>query len=343
MGISIRRCAAFASIAALLAVLPSAATKAADYFAGKRITINVGLPAGGGFDLYARLLAHHWPRHIPGNPSMIVVNRPGAGSVLAANYVYSVAVKDGTQLAMTLDVTPIFQLLDVSGVKFDVAKMGWIGNMTSLTGLIVAWHTSPATTMEDVRKREIIVGTTGGRQGQAFIFASMMKAFAGAKFKIVGGYGGSASLDPALERGEIHARSVSWNSYMISKPDWIAKKLVIPMVQIGLKKDPNLPHVPMVTEFATSEEGRKVLELVSATSGFSRAVWGPPGMPKEALDILRKSFDATLNDPAVRADAEKRKFYLDPMTGAEVEALAEKMQTAPAAVVKAAKSAIDGG
>jgi tripartite-type tricarboxylate transporter receptor subunit TctC len=117
---------------------------------------------------------------------------------------------------------------------------------------------------------------------------------------------------------------------------------VIPLVQIGLKKDPNLPNVPMVTEFATSEEGRKVLELVSTTTAFSRAIWGPPEMPKEAFDILRKSFDATMNDPAVRADAAKRKFYLDPMTGAEVEAQAKKLQAAPAGVVRAAKAALQG-
>jgi tripartite-type tricarboxylate transporter receptor subunit TctC len=342
MNTSVRRRAAFISFAGLLAVLPPAAATAADYFDGKRISITVGLPAGGGFDLYARLLAHHWPSHIPGKPGVIVLNRPGAGSVTAANYVYSVAVKDGTQLAMTLDVTPIFQLLGVSGVKYDVGKIGWVGNMTSLTGLIVTWHSAPATTMEAVRKQEIIVGTTGGKQGQAYIYASMMKAFTGAKFRIVGGYGGSASLDPALERGEIHGRSVSWNSYVISKPDWIANRKVIPLVQIGLKKDPNLPHTPMVTEFATSEEGRKVLELVSTTSGFSRAIWGPPGMPREALEILRKSFDATMNDPRVRADATKRKFYLDPMTGVEVEALAKKMQTAPEAVVNLAKTALQG-
>jgi tripartite-type tricarboxylate transporter receptor subunit TctC len=212
--------------------------------------------------------------------------------------------------------------------------------MTSLTGLISTWHTAPATTMEEIRKKEIIIGTTGGKQGQAYIYAAMMKAFTGAKFRIIGGYAGSSSLNPALERGEIHGRSNSWNSYMISHPDWISGKKIIPLVQIGLKKDPNLPNVPMVTEFATSDQGRKVLELISTTSAFSRAVWGPPEMPKEALAILRKSFDATMNDPAVRADAEKRKFYLDPMTGAEVEAEAVRLQSAPADVVKAAKAAL---
>lgn len=337
---SIRRRAAFTVLSGLLAALSCAPSSAADYYEGKQIAIAVGLPAGGGFDLYARLLAHHWQRHIPGNPNIIVLNRPGAGSVKAANYVYTVAAADGTQLAMTLDVTPIFQLLDVSGVKYDVAKMGWIGNMTSLTGHIVVWHTAPATSVAEIRKKEIIIGTTGGKQGQAYIFAAMMKAFTGAKLQIIGGYGGSSSLDPALERGEIHGRSVSWNSYMISKPHWLKEKKVIPLVQIGLKKDPNLPNVPMITELATSEEGRKVLELISTTSAFSRAVWGPPSMPKEAIGILRKSFDATMSDPEVLADAAKRKFHIDPMTGAEVEAQAEKLQAAPASVVKAAKAAL---
>lgn len=315
---------------------------AADYFADKRITINVGLPPGGGYDIYARFLAHHWARHIPGNPSIIVFNRPGAGSVVAANYVYSVAPKDGTHLATTLNVTPVFQVLGVSGVKYDVSKMNWIGNMVNLTGLMVVWHTAPAKTMEEVRRKELIVGTTGGKQGEAFIYAVMMKAFAGAKLKIVGGYQGTEALDPALERGEIQGRSVAWNSYMISRPDWIEKKLVLPLVQVGLKKDRNLPDTPLLTDYATSEDGRKVLELISSTSAFSRAFWGPPEMPKEALDILRKSFDATMNDPVFRADAAKRKFEIDPLTGEQVERLAKKVLAIPPSVVKTAQSALDG-
>lgn len=341
MMISTWRHVLVAAIPCALVAASGPDAQAADYFAERRITINVGLPAGGGYDLYARLLAHHWPRHIPGNPTVIIQNRPGAGSVTAANYVYSVAVKDGTQLAMTLNVTPVFQVFGVSGVRYDISKMKWLGNMTGFTGLMVAWHTAPATTMETVREREIIVGTTGGKQGEAYIYATMMKAFTGAKLKIVGGYGGSAALDPALERGEIHARSVTWNSYVISKPDWIANKWVIPIVQVGLKKDPALPHIPLITEYATSEDGRKVLELISSTSSFSRAFWGPPEMPKEALDILRASFDATMNDPVFRADATKRKFEIDPETGPQVEAVARKVLDIPPSVVAAARAALD--
>lgn len=337
---SARHRTTFAALTGLLATLPCTAAPAADLFAGKQITITVGLPTGGGFDIYTRLLARHWSRHVPGKPTVLVVNRPGAGSVLAANFVYKVAAADGTQLAMTLDVTPLFQLLGVSGVEYDVAKISWVGNMTSLTNHMVVWHTAPATSMQALRDKEIIVGTTGGTQGQAYLFAIMMKAFTGAKLKIIGGYAGSALLDPALERGEIHGRSVSWNSYMISKPHWIADKKVIPIVQIGLKKDPNLPDVPMITEFGTSDEGRQALDLLSSTSAFSRAVWGPPGIPAEALAILRKSFDAAMKDPELLAEAAKLKFDIDPMTGAELEAQARKLQAAPASVVKAARAAV---
>ena len=337
---SIRCFATLAALSGLLVALPSATSSAAERFAGKQISLTVGLPAGGGFDLYARLLARYWHRHIPGKPNIIVLNRPGAGSVVAANYVYKLGTPDGTQLAMTLDVTPLFQLLGVSGVEYDVSKVAWIGNMTSLTNHLVAWHTAPATSMNAVRQKEIIVGTTGGKQGQAYIFAAMMKAFTGAKLRIIGGYAGSSLLDPALERGEIHGRSISWNSYVISKPHWIAQKKVIPLVQIGLKKDPNLPNVPMLTEFASSAEGKEVLELLSTTSAFSRAVWGPPGMPAEAVAILRNSFDATMKDPEFLTEAAKLKFSIDPMTGAEVEAQAKKLQAAPAGIVKLARAAL---
>jgi tripartite-type tricarboxylate transporter receptor subunit TctC len=317
------------------------AVRAEDYFAGKMITVNVGLPPGGGYDIYARHMIHYWRDHIPGKPTMIVQNRPGAGSVLAANYVYSVAPKDGTHLALTLNVTPVFQVFGVSGVRYDIGKIAWIGNMVNLSGLLVVWHTSPAKTMEEVRQREIIVGTTGGKQGEAFIYAVMMKAFTGAKFKIAGGYGGTAALDPAMERGEIHGRSAAWNSYIISRPDWIENKRIIPLVQVGLKKDKDLPHVPLVTEFATSEDGRKVLELISSAGAFTRAFWGPPEMPKEALDILRSSFDATLKDPKFLADSQKRKFEIDPNSGAEVEAIAKKMLMVPKQVVDTAKAALE--
>lgn len=335
-----RRGATLAALAGLLATVPGNASSAADPFAGKQIQLTVGFPAGGGFDLYSRLLARHWHRHIPGKPNVIVLNRPGAGSVLAANYVYKVAAADGTQLAMTVDVTPLFQLFGVTGVEYDVARITWIGNMTSLTNHIVVWHTAPATSMKEAREKEVLIGTTGGRQGQAYIFATMMKAFTGAKLRIIGGYAGTALLDPAIERGEIHGRSISWNSYLISKPYWIAEKKVIPIVQIGLKKEPSLPDVPMITEFATSPEGRQVLDLMSTTSAFSRAIWGPPGIPAETTAILRKSFDAAMKDPELLAEAAKLQFVIDPMTGAEVEAQARKLQSAPAAVVEAARAAL---
>lgn len=333
----------YAFAAGLLAaglVVQSGTAPAEDYFAGKTITINVGLPPGGGYDLYARLLAQFWGRHIPGHPNIIVQNRPGAGSVRAANYVYDVASKDGTQLALTLNVTPIFQVLGVSGVKYDVRKMNWIGNMVNLPGLMVVWHTAPAKTMAEVRKKQLIVGTTGGKQGEAYIYAKMMKAFTGSKLKIIGGYQGSQALNPALERGEIQGRALSWNSLMISKPDWIRKKLVLPLVQVALKKDPHLPNVPLLVDFATSKDARKVLELISSTATFSRAVWGPPGMDPKIVAMLRKAFDDTMKDPAYIADATKRKFEVSPDSGAEVQAVADKMLSLPPHVVKIAREAM---
>jgi tripartite-type tricarboxylate transporter receptor subunit TctC len=332
-----------ALIAGLLAAglfLQPGVAPAEDYFAGKLITINVGLPAGGGYDLYTRLLAQFWGKHIPGHPDIIVQNRPGAGSVRAANYVYEVAAKDGTQLALTLNVTAVFQALHVSGVKYDVRKVNWIGNMVNLRGLMVVWHTAPAKTMEEVRKKQLIVGTTGGKQGEAFIYATMMKAFTGSKLKIIGGYQGSSALDPALERGEIQARSVSWTSLLISKPDWIKKKLILPLVQVSLTKDPHLPNTPLLIDYATSDDARKVIELISSTSSFSRAVWGPPGMKPEVVAILRKAFDDTMKDPAFLADAEKRKFEISPDTGAEVAALAKKAVEIPPHVVEIAREAM---
>ena len=340
MSKSVYRSAFAAGLLAAGFVVQPGAAPAEDYFAGKMITINVGLPPGGGYDLYARELAQFWGKHIPGNPGVIIQNRPGAGSVRAANYVYEVAPKDGTQLALTLNVTAVFQVLGVSGVKYDVGKINWIGNMVNLPGLMVVWHTAPAKTMAEVRKKELIVGTTGGKQGEAFIYATMMKAFTGSKLKIIGGYQGTQSLDPALERGEIQARSVAWNSLMISHPDWIRKKLILPLVQVSLFKDPHLPNTPLLVDYATSPDARKALELVSSTAAFSRAVWGPPGMDPKVVAMLRKAFDDTMKDPAFLADAKKRQFEISPNTGAEVEALAKKALAIPPHVVKIAREAM---
>jgi tripartite-type tricarboxylate transporter receptor subunit TctC len=330
---------AAALVAAALA-LHAAPAPAAEYFADKRITINVGLPPGGGYDLYARQLARYWGSHIPGKPSIIVVNRPGAGSVLAANHVYNVAAKDGTQLALTLNVTPVFQVFGVSGVKYDIGRINWIGNMVELPGLMVVWHTAPAKTMEEVRKTELIVGTTGGKQGEAFLYATMMKAFTGAKLRIIGGYQGSKSLDPALERGEIQGRSVSWNSLMISHPQWIAERKILPLVQVSLKKDRHLPDVPLLVDYAETADGRKVIEVISSTATFTRAPWGPPGMAKEVVAILRKAFDDTMKDAEFLAASKKRRFEIDPTPGAEVEAVAKKMLALPPHVVEIAKAAL---
>lgn len=315
---------------------PGLAQSVEDFYSGRNVTITVGLSAGGNYDFYARFLAEFYGRHIPGNPNVVVQNMPGAGSRKAANYVYNVAPKDGTVVALTLDTLPLYQALRGQGVKYDLTRVGWIGNMAQLTSAVVVWHTAPATTIEETFKKQVVLGSTGTSSG-TYMIPALMNGILDTKFKIVTGFPGTNQINLAMERGEVDGRAGgSWANFRLQKADWIRDGKIAPLAQIGLTKAPGLEDVPLVTDLAKTDDQRKLMNLLASASAFSRAPWLPPGVPADRLSALRRAFDTAMTDSKLQAAAEKRKVLIDPMTG---EVLAEEIRKAldisPALVGKA--------
>lgn len=333
----------FAFSAALLAaavIFAAAPARADDFYAGKTITISIGTGPGGSYDAYARLMARHLGRHIAGNPTLVQRNMPGAGGTRVAAFIYNVAPKDGTHLGATLNTIPIFQLLNPNKAKYDVGKFNWIGTTASPTNILVVWHTTGVKTLEEATKKVIPLGATTSGTTQE-MYPLMTNRLFGTKFKIVLGYGSANEVNLALERGEVLGRgSNSWMSYMFQHPTWVNEKKIVPLFQMTLERDPMLKDVPTLLELARTDEQRAVISLLATTETIGRAMMGPPGMAADRVALLRKAFAAAINDPKLKADAEKAKLELQPIEGTRLQALVEKISSASPEVVARFKAAV---
>jgi tripartite-type tricarboxylate transporter receptor subunit TctC len=290
-----------------------------DFYRGKRIDVYVGSDVGGAYDGYARLLARHIGKHIPGNPGAIVKNMPGAGGMRLANYMYTLARSDGTEIAILNQGAAMSQALNESGVQYDARRMNWIGSTHSTVNVAFAWHTAPVKTIQDAQKQELIVGTTGAGSATSF-YPELMNQFLGTKFKVIGGYKGNNDMMVAIERGEVNGRGAYNWANLRDQTDWVRDKKVNILVQMGAERAPDLPNVPLMHELAKSEADREVLEFVSLSPALGRPFVAPPGLPPERVTMLRRAFDATMRDPEFLAEAATSKLEIDPMPG---EKLAE--------------------
>ena len=314
--------------AALLACAAAPLAQAQDFYKGKRLTVIAGSGVGGSYDLYARLLADQIGKFIPGNPSVIVENRVGAGSRLAMNYLYRQAPKDGTVIGLGTNLLPFDQFVFPDAPRqFDVAKFQWLGNMASLNGVIAVWHTTGVKSYEDIKKTEVILGANS-RVSETYIIPAVMNAIGGTKFKIVHGFPGNVSeIDLAIERGEVFARGGSWASFRISQPEWVNSGKIIPIVQNGATRHPTLPNVPLLIELAENDEQRAIYNLLLSGSVFSRAFAAPPETPAAQMAILRKGFMDALADKPFVAMAESRGFEITPSTHQELEKVIADVQS----------------
>jgi tripartite-type tricarboxylate transporter receptor subunit TctC len=330
------------SLAAAFALCVLAATASAqpvaEFYKGKTITFVVGFTAGGNYDFYARLLAEFMGKHVPGNPQFVVQNRAGAGSRNAAAYVYNVAPKDGTVIAMTTNLLPLFQVLDASP-KFDLSKAHFLGNMTETVSVVALWHTAPAKTLDEAKTVETVLGSTG-KGGETYIVPQMMNAVLGTKFKIVLGYPGINEITLAMERGELHGRSASWDNLTQQRPEWLREKKVNILAQIGLRKERELPHVPLIVDLAANADDRALLELVSGYPAFARAPWLAAEVPADRIAALRKAFDDTMKDAAFLRTAKERNTDITPSTGATVQAAVNRLIGTPPALVAKARAVL---
>ena len=327
-------------VAAVLALPVTLPAYAQSFYEGRTITIVTSTGAGGTYDVTARLISRHMPRFIPGRPTMIVQNMPGGGNVLATNFMYTIAPKDGTTIATVHNAMPVHQVLDGQGVRFDASKFEWLGSTGSENEVILVWHTTGIRALAEVTKREVILGGTGVGSG-IVIIPRLMNALLGTKFKIVTGYKSSEDVNLALQRGEVEARAFSLSAIKAQRADWLRDKRITILAQVGAKRAHEIQDVPLVTELAEREENRQVFKLISAAPGLGRPYVAPPGVPVDRLAILRKAFEATMRDKAFLAEAEKLQLDIDAISAEEVTQLVREAVNAPANVVAKAKAAIE--
>ena len=315
------------------------------FYAGKTIKIVVGLPAGDVYDLYARILADHMGKYIPGNPTFIVQNMPGASTMIAANYVYNVAKPDGLTFGSTLPALYFDQLIGRKEVQFDWAKFGWLGSFEKSYNLLYMRADAPYKNIHDVTKASDPpkCGSTG-TGGLAYLLIRLLNEAIGTKFNIVTGYQGGQEIDLAVERGEVHCRAFTVTSFFAREPfhTWRKKGFVQVLTQTGKKRDPRLPDVPTVyelmEEYRTPESTRRLAAVVLAAGEFGRPIVVTPGVPAERVKILREAFSKTLNDPDLVADIKKKKLEVDPTAGEDLEALAKEVVTSDRGVIERMKN-----
>lgn len=328
-------CSALVAAAALLGA-PFTVT-AESFYKGKTINLYVAAGAGGSYGPYAQLTAEHLPRHLPGNPTVVVQYLPGAGGAKAANYLYNVAPKDGTAIGILLKYIVVNKVLDRKGLRYDPAKFNWLVSAGPINSVLHIWGESPATTLEGARKTELVVGSTG-KSSETFITPTLMNAMLGTRFKIVTGYKGMPSLATAMVRGEINGRASSWDGVKSSKPDWVRDKRIALVAQSGLEKNEDLQDVPRLVDLARNDADRQLFEFFGSGSTLGRIYVAPPGVPQDRVKILSDGLTALFRDPAFLKDAEKRKLVVSVKGRDAVKSLVEKTLNTPAAIVERANS-----
>jgi tripartite-type tricarboxylate transporter receptor subunit TctC len=330
-----------ALIGALVSTVPAAADPVADFYKGKQLRFVVRTTPATDYDSYTRLLARFMGRYIPGNPSIIVVNMPGGGGITAANYMAQVAPHDGTVMGIVSQGLAADQALGMSPqLKADLRTFNWIANVIFSNQLLVVWHTSPTQTLDDAKNRITTIGTTGA--GSASVqYPAFYNNVLGTKFKIIFGYTGGQHIDLAMERGEVEGRGTNpYSSYMGSHPDWIPKKLIVPLVQAGIEKEPALPDVPLIRDLAVKAEDKPLLEFMARASTVGRPFATTPGAPAERVAALRAAFAATVKDPEFIAAADKEKLDVRPQTGEELEQIIASLIGTPQDIRERMKAAL---
>jgi tripartite-type tricarboxylate transporter receptor subunit TctC len=319
-------------VSALLA--PAAAADA--YFKDKQIRLIVGSAPGGGYDAYGRLLAQYMKQHIPGNPTIIVQNMPGAGSLVAANYIYNVAPKDGTFIGAVNALLATDPLVYPERVKFDPRQFRWLGSALRENHVGVVWHLTRVNALDDVLKNELIVAGTGGATN---FYPLFVDAMLGAKIKMIPGYQGTKQGMLAMERGEVGGlMGITWASVKATNGSWLREDKIRVFVQFGMKKHPELPGVSWIYDYARTNDDRAAMDLAFGNSEFGRPFIAPPGVPDQVVEILRDAFEDTMSDSEFRADADKRQLDLELTRGIEIQSLIEKIyKTSPAVVERVKK------
>jgi tripartite-type tricarboxylate transporter receptor subunit TctC len=329
-------CAWAVALALLTTGAPSASAQSVEqFYKGKTMTILIGHPPGGSYDLYARLAADHMKRYIPGNPTIIVQSKPGGGSAVATAYLYAIAPRDGSMIGLFAETIAATQVLDPKLGKWKMQEMTYIGSFSGVNAAFVRRKDSKAKTVEDMRTIPMNVGCSG-RTSQSYQSPALLKNLAGFKFNLICGYPGSAEYVLAMEKGEVDMVSSAWNQWVSTHMQKIKDGEFIPMIQSGLKRHKDLPNIPLMQELVSDPKVKHALEFASAGAAIGRALIAPPKVPQDRIDALRAAFDKVVKDPEFLKDAEKRRAEIDPTPGAEVQKAALDIINAPKDVIELA-------
>jgi tripartite-type tricarboxylate transporter receptor subunit TctC len=316
----------------LLAAAPAAAQ--GPTLAGKTVRMIIGFGPGGGYDLWGRVVARHIGKHLPGSPTVVPQNMPGAGSYNATNYIYNVAPKDGTVMGIIARDAALGPITGASGARFDPLKLTWLGTPTTETNVCIAMNTPKVKvkTAKDLFTTQLIVGDTGVGTG-THSYPKALNGLLGMKFKLIGGFPSSSDVFLAMERGEVDGICESYDSVTGKRPNWIPEHKVNILFQGGTEPNPELKGVPFVLDLAKTPQDKQALEFLYAGQGIGRPFIAPPGMSADIVKMVRDAFTATMKDPEFVADAKKQKLDVEPKTGEQLESLIKRIYATPKPIV----------
>jgi tripartite-type tricarboxylate transporter receptor subunit TctC len=335
-----RRASSITVLSAALAglIIPASAQTPEQFYAGKTIDFVIGYPPGGSNDTLGRVVARHLGKHIPGNPTLVPKNQPGAGSFLAVNTVFNVSPKDGTVIGIGAPTIALDEKLGTQGVRFKTAELNWIGRLDSLVNIVFMWKTSPVKTFADAQKIQATLSGTGVGSTVS-IYPTVMNNVLGTRFKLIMGYKGSSDAMLAVERGEVEGHSTSWTALKVAHPDWLRDGSVTILAQFALKRHADLPDISTAVDLARNDEERAILRAVMNATEVGTAFFTTPGVPADRLTVLRRAFDATLADPELLADAQKINVGVSPMAGEELQTLVAEVSKLPPALLDKVRAA----
>jgi tripartite-type tricarboxylate transporter receptor subunit TctC len=332
--------AAAATFGIVLLAAAAGAQSAAEFYRGKSIELDIGYSVGGGYDLYARLIARRLGVHVPGTPTVVPRNMEGAGSLRLANYLYAAAPRDGTVIGAISRGAAFDPLLNEQGARFDASKFSWIGSANNEVSVCVALTSSGVAKFDDLYAKPLTIGSTGAAD-DTYQFPALVNAVLGSKFKIVTGYPGGNDVSLALERGEVQGRcGWSWSSIKTTRLNWVRNKRIVVLVQMSLSKHPDLPDVPLIMDLAKTDEQRQIFKMIFARQTMGRPYAAPPGLPADRLAALRKGFMDTMTNKEFLDEAEQNKFEINPVNGEQLEALVKEVYRTPPEVAKKAAAMV---
>jgi tripartite-type tricarboxylate transporter receptor subunit TctC len=318
---------------------PAGAASETDFFTGKTVKVVVGFPPGGGYDQYARLLARHYGTHLPGGKARAIVqNMPGASGIKSGNYLYEVAPKDGSVIAIFNKSMPTYEILGRRAVRFKSADFGWIGGIENPNSTITVLASAGVGSLDDAMASEVLMGAASVSGTQA-MYPALINNLMGTKFRVIAGYKGSKAISLAMERGEVTGISLPWSSWSSIKPDWLREGKLRVLAQLGLEKDPSIPG-PFLLNLIRDTGSRAIVRLISTDIAIGRTYVAPPGLAPDRLNSLRRGYDAALRDSKLVADAKRLRIDVMPSSGEKIAELVAGMFQTPKSVIEKTKAAI---